>query len=319
MPPRELYARRSEHGWAILARSRHGVGEHAWASLESLEATWCLASPFAHRAEDADALAIDLARDWQSCVPRDILFLSGLAVGSPLFLGLVRALTPRYGLTTDAVPVTRRFRASLRDGEAGFLSRRSPSLRHRLRQSEKKALRAGVTFAPLAATTARDAHALLERLIALESRSWKGLAGDGLLLPSLQAFYREMLPALAEAHTLRVQVGTKDGVDVALIVGAVTRTPSGPTYRGLQFSFDNAYRSLSLGNLAQLVQVRALIDEGVTLYDLGSDVDYKRRWGEDAFDTVTLVAVPLALRIRLPDVSMAGVSVPGLSMTDANS
>ena len=53
-----------------------------------------------------------------------------------------------------------------------------------------------------------------------------------------------------------------------------------------------------LGNLAQLQQITALADEGVALYDLGSEVDYKRRWGEDCLETLTIVAIPRALRVR---------------------
>ncbi len=104
-----------------------------------------------------------------------------------------------------------------------------------------------------------------------------------------------MLPRLARRGAVRAQVGKRDGEDVAIVVGGVIDTPGGVAYRGLQFSFDDRLRPLGLGNVAQLAQIEALSREGVALYDLGSDVDYKRRWGEGCLTTVTLVAVPRRL------------------------
>jgi len=37
--------------------------------------------------------------------------------------------------------------------------------------------------------------------------------------------------------------------------------------------------------------IRQLSDEGVALYDLGSDIAYKERWAEGGLTTVTLVAL----------------------------
>jgi CelD/BcsL family acetyltransferase involved in cellulose biosynthesis len=297
MPPRELYCRRGEHGWALLARRVHEDStSRAWSSLESLESAWCLASPLAAREGEELSFARELAAEWATSASRDVLFLSGLVEGSPLFLGLVTLLRGTHALTTQLAPKARRFRASLAGGTDGFLARRSSSFRERLRQAERKAARAGVHFEPVPAATEADAIALYDRLLAVEARSWKGLSGEGLLVPSMQEFYRHMLPMLAPTQALRARVGRRGGDDVAMIVGAVIETCEGPTYRGLQFSFDDAHRALSLGNLAQLDQIRSLSDEGVACYDLGSEVDYKRRWGEGCLETVTLVAVPHALR-----------------------
>ena len=75
---------------------------------------------------------------------------------------------------------------------------------------------------------------------------------------------------------------------VAYILGAVL----GDTYRGLQASFDQDYEPYSLGSLAHYHQIAELCASGVAAYDLGTDVEYKRRWGEDGLETVALVAVP---------------------------
>jgi hypothetical protein len=295
MGGREPFCRRGEHGWMLLARRTWDSGV---TSLEALESAWRLASPFAlHEGSDAGRFADELVDEWRSAAPFDVLVLSGLAPASRLFGELVRALSPSYGLRTDAIPPTLRFRASLQGGVDGFFSRRSPKMRGALRAAERRAAASGVSFEEAACSSA-SSRELYERLLALEARSWKGMEGDGLLGASMQAFYRRMLPMLAEDGSLRAQIGRKDGEDVAMLVGALIETEAGRTFRGLQFSFDDRFRSLALGNLAQLAQIRALVDEGALLYDLGSDVEYKRRWGEDAFETLTLVAVPHELRGR---------------------
>lgn len=291
--PRELWCRRGEHGWAVLARRRF---DHGGSTLEPLELAWCLASPLICTGDPA-AFAEELRLELAASAPLDVLVLGGLVPGSALTDALVSALKGRYRFRTDLVPPTRRFRASLDGGVPGFLRRRSPSFRTRLRQAERKALRAGVSFEPVAAETEADALALHARLCALEERSWKWAEGGGLAVPAMAAFYGEMLPRLARRGAVRVQVGRLAGEDVALIVGGVSETPDGVVYRGLSFSFDDAHRALSLGNLAQLAQITALTSASgplVQLYDLGSEVEYKARWGELCLDTVTLVAVPRA-------------------------
>jgi hypothetical protein len=290
MPPRTLFARRGESGWVTLARvDRVGVRP----ALEPLEAAWCLASPLAFSGDPA-ALARELAAELMRDEPSAVLFLAGIVETSSLFRALVTALAPAYRLSARVAPPTRRFRASLEGGVDGFLSRRSPSFRAGLRQAVRKASASGVRFEPVRVESEADATVLYARLLAVEARSWKGLAGDGLTLPEMQKFYAEMLPRLARKSAIRAQVGVCDGEDVAMVVGGVVDTAEGPVYRGLQFSFDDAHRSLSLGNLAQLAQITTLTAEGVAIYDLGSEVEYKRRWGEQCFETVTLVAVPRA-------------------------
>lgn len=292
MPPRELVCRRGEHGWVVLARRLHDVG---WSALEPLEAGWLLGCPFAFDGDPRD-LAREFAAECARSFPRDLLFLSGVAPLSPLFDALVEALEDRYELDTTTIPFTRRFRADLTGGVDGFLSRRTPRFRANLRQAERRAARLGVRFEPLAVTGEREAEALLSRAVALEAKSWKGRGGDGLAVPEMAEFYRLMLPGLARRGALRAQVGVHEGRDVAVIFGANIATPEGLTHRGLQFSFDDDYRACSLGNLAQLAQLTALSAEGVALYDLGSEVEYKQRWGELCLETATIVGVPQALR-----------------------
>ena len=53
-------------------------------------------------------------------------------------------------------------------------------------------------------------------------------------------------------------------------------------------SFRTGYESLGLGNFMQYSQVEYMCQEGVKLYDLGQDIEYKYRWGETRFATKAL-------------------------------
>jgi CelD/BcsL family acetyltransferase involved in cellulose biosynthesis len=62
-------------------------------------------------------------------------------------------------------------------------------------------------------------------------------------------------------------------------------------YRGLQFSYDDALTRHNIGSLLQVRQIAELCDAGVARYDLGTEMEYKRRWAEDIMETEMLVLV----------------------------
>ena len=97
-----------------------------------------------------------------------------------------------------------------------------------------------------------------------------------------------MVPRLAQGDGLRMLFAIHGGEDVAYVFGGVFRG----VYRGLQMSFDVECREMSLGNLVQYAMVQRLCEEGVEIYDLGSDLDYKRRWAEELHETVALIVRP---------------------------
>jgi CelD/BcsL family acetyltransferase involved in cellulose biosynthesis len=103
----------------------------------------------------------------------------------------------------------------------------------------------------------------------------------------MRAFYGAMLPrlcALGQQRTIFAKIGERD---VGYILGAVM----GGEYRGLQFSYDDELRELGIGGLLQFQQVTELCEEGVGRYDLGTEMDYKRRWAEEIMETEMLVLV----------------------------
>ena len=102
---------------------------------------------------------------------------------------------------------------------------------------------------------------------------------------NMAPFYDHMTAYLARRGMLRLVFARLDGEDIAMGFGGIL----GDTFRGLQMSYDERHRHLSLGNLIQLALITRVADEGVARYDLGTEMDYKRRWSEPGMETVALV------------------------------
>jgi CelD/BcsL family acetyltransferase involved in cellulose biosynthesis len=92
------------------------------------------------------------------------------------------------------------------------------------------------------------------------------------------------------AGTARLRARSPPGLagrDIGYILGAVFEDE----YRGLQFSYNDEHAALGIGGLLQYHQVVELCAAGVARYDLGTEMDYKRRWAEDVMTTEMLVLV----------------------------
>lgn len=281
MPAREPWLFEDEHGYVAMMRGRHADG---WRYVEPLESMWGLACPVIGRdsarlAASFARLCRERARDW------DVALLSGVTPGSALGLSLIKQLAPRYELRLG--PRAVRHVADLGGGVDAFLARRSRNFRRSLRRALRDAEAAGIEFETVRATDAATALAAYERIVRVEARSWKGLVGVGIDSGTMHGFYRDMLPRLAAHDRLRVIFARHQEHDVGYILGAVFLG----TYRGLQFSFDAEARTLALGNLCQYRQIEALCREGVTRYDLGTEMEYKRRWSDITHETISLIAL----------------------------
>lgn len=280
MPPGQPLIAAGEAGFlAAVVRLR---GELR--ALEPCEASWGLASPLVGArpellADAASEILIAREADW------DLLVLSGLPLGSPLLDRLARRLSRRYRVGLG--PVTRRHIASLAGGLDGFLSRRPRGLRKTLRQGLRRAAAEGIRFEAVHTGDPDTADALFERVLAVERRSWKGRSGVGLVEEPMREFYRRVSRRLAASGQHRLLFARLGEEDVGFVLGAVF----GNTYRGLQFSFDERYARVGLGNLAQYHQLCELSrDPGIVSYDLGTGGEYKADWAEDGWDSVCLVA-----------------------------
>jgi CelD/BcsL family acetyltransferase involved in cellulose biosynthesis len=279
MEPGELVLEGGGDGLIALAhRRRDGLS-----LLEGLEASWGLGSPLI--GPDRRGLAATLSSilagrsDWELAV------LPGLPLGSPLLGAVAATLADRFRLATG--PLTRRHVASLAGGVDGFLGRRSAGTRKSLRRAARRAAAAGISFEAHRPRRAAELDALITRAVAVEARSWKRRDG-GLAIPGMRRFYFRLGHRLIADGRLRVLVASLGDEDVAYVLGAVF----GDTYRGLQFSFDDRYRDVGLGNLAQLRQIEQLVAEPeIRTYDLGTGGAYKRAWAELTRDSVCLVAI----------------------------
>jgi len=279
MPPCEPILYRGEAGFLAAGLRLHEDVR----VVEPLEAMWGLASPLVGPAAAPLAShAADVVRarqmDW------DAVIFTGLMVDSALLQALVRRLGARYRIALG--PQTIRHVASLDGGAGGFLARRSRGTRKSLRQSERRARAAGIGFEEDSARDLAGAERLFERILAVEQRSWKGRARIGLDTEGMRDFYRLMTQRLATAGRLRVLFARRGDEDVGYVLGAVF----GDTYRGLQFAFDDRFRAVGLGNLAQLEQVQRL-EPAIVRYDLGTGGEYKRAWAELEVTSVALIAV----------------------------
>jgi hypothetical protein len=278
MPPRTPYAFRSDHGYFAAMRGIHPAG---FAYVEPLELAWGLASPVI----GADAVAVGeevvalLAskRDWQ------VAILPGMADDGPQ-RRTIEARAPARWERRLGTPTVRHV-ASLEGGVDGYVARRSRDLRKSLRKGLRAAAADGITFASVRVGDAAAATALYARIQAVEARSWKSAEAVGIGAGPMREFYAAMLPRLAPVGRQRTIFARHGEVDVGYILGAVF----GGEYRGLQFSYDDDYARFGLGGLLQYHQIVELCAEGVERYDLGTDMDYKRRWAERQVSTGMLI------------------------------
>jgi len=282
MPARTSFVHRGDAGWLAAMRGVHASG---LTYIEPLELAWGLASPLVGAdaealAEEVVALLVRRRADFQ------VALFPGLAPDAPALRALLarvpEAWERRWGQATI------RHVASLAGGVDGFLSRRSRNFRKALRHARRGADAAGITFESVRATEEAGAARLYRRILAVEDRSWKAREGVGITTGPMHDFYQAMVRRLAARGRQRTLFARAEGRDVAYVLGAVFAGE----YRGLQFSYDDALERHSLGSLCQYHQIVELCAEGVERYDLGTDMDYKRRWAEDRLETELLVLIP---------------------------
>ena len=263
---------REEHALACLARYREG-GMNVVGGLEPL---WGFACPLLGPDPAAGAGLVRHAlagdRTW------DVIALGGMPLNRAVIETVAGQLAPlgQIGLAEGIVRQVADLGADLE----GFWARRSSRFRRNLRRAQRLATDAGLEFVDVSADP--DLHA---RLLRIEGDSWKGRAGDGLASPTMASFYRLQLDRLRRQGRVRAFVATLDSRDVGFIVGGCRDG----RYRGLQLSYTESVRDLSVGHLLQAREVERLVAEGVHTYDLGMDLPYKRSWADRAVPSATLV------------------------------
>lgn len=215
-----------------------------------------------------------------------VAVVGGQRQDSVLSAHIVRRLDRSHRLLHGPEEV--RVRADLTGGADACWSRRSGRFRQRMRNIERNATSRGVEIHDLSAD---DPDSVIDRILAIEARSWKGRADDGLANEDLADFYRRMAWRLARADALRALVAVSDDGDAPEDIGYILGGVRGATYRGLQLSYAHGWADLGVGHLLQLHQLRAVAREGIEVYDLGMDMPYKRRWADGEHATFAIIAV----------------------------
>jgi len=273
-------AREGDAFVALAAQNEPQIG----VVLQPLETMWGFASPLVG-AGSCDLLR-ELLDDSATRVGRVPLLLSGIPLTRTRLEPLLRMLAERFALRPLAETV--RFQASLDAGFDAWLARRKPGFRRNLRAARRRTREAGVRFESARPADAAATAAAYERVLAIERDTWKTRSGNGVDRGPMRDFYARMLPRLALRGELRVLFATRDSSDLGYLYGGV----AGPLFRGLQFSFREAARELGLGNVLQAEMLERLCAEGIAVYDLGSQSEYKRRWAEPGLVTAGLLARP---------------------------
>lgn len=246
-------------------------------ALVPLESYWFFGSPLLgeHAAELLDE-ALDVHAARSGCFPR--VLISGIRTGGRRAAMLARRFGGRFLLLRVAEGL--QCAASLRGGLDGFLSRRSANHRHKLAKAARRARQAGIVFERHMPCSAEEAAPLYERMLAVESTSWKGLGACGMTEMPARRLYAVLSANLARQGMARIMFARHEGTDIGFIFGGRT----GAFYRGQQFSYSHAWKHWSIGNLLQVEQVRWLCEEGVERYDMGpldtEAMRYKEHWTE---------------------------------------
>lgn len=280
-PPTVAIAQEAEGALFVGGLARLGDGTEV---LAPLEMAWGLSCPLLGR--DAGAVAALTRRVVTHPTPWQVAIITGVDLGAPHGQAVADGMAAAGSVRLGGEP-TVRWIASLEGGVDGYLARRSRNFRRALARGQRRAREVGVVFERIDATTAAGARAAYARALAVEAKTWKHADGVGLIGTAMERFYADMVVRLAQGGGHRQIMARLDGEDIGYILGGVFAG----AYRGLQFGYATTARSLSLGGLMQMETIGQLCAEGVSRYDLGTDLDYKRRWAEIEFQTVALVVV----------------------------
>ncbi len=240
--------------------------------LQPFEMSWAFGTPLVGESIEACVqLSLEvLLRDrpsWEMAV------FSGLPEGGALAAELRRTLGAHF--YSESIAGSHCDQALLHDGLEAWLERRSRNFRVGLRKSERAAQEQGISFEWIDGEC--DGAALLERILRIEQRSWKGEAGKSIYRsPAYKGFYETLCGRLGKRGLLRTIFAQRNEQDIAYAFGGVV----GSVYRGFQISYNDEFAAIGLGNLLQWQQMQKLAQEGITLYDLGMEMAYKKRWAD---------------------------------------
>ncbi len=265
----------SPAGFVVLSQATGPDGNNVLVPPESM---WGFASPII--GSQPEILAHHLLDALNADPSWDLLLLTGLAPDGRIENAVRRTLHEHYPIYSG--PGMTRCRIDI----PTFRSIETSKQRRERRRVARRCAEQDVeVIDPLSdETTMKETikDTIFRRVLQVEAQSWKGLEGSGIIEPTLQEFYRAMIDRLP-VERLRVLFAQLDGEDIGYIIGH-TR---GDEYRGLQISYADHYRHLSIGSLLQSAEIARAEASGVETYDLGMDMEYKQQWATHTFTTRT--------------------------------
>jgi hypothetical protein len=246
--------------------------------LTPIECMWFFGNPLlgSHPVDLLAETLSDIEQLYHPIFPT--IMISGLVPNGSLIQKLRKRLGYKFKFSLHGLEL--QCAASLSGGVDGFLSRRSGNHRRKLKKQIKRAAENGVYFERHSPSSNSEVEEIYSRMISIELASWKGSGKCGMAEPRPKKFYNIMMKRLALSKNARIILARHEGKDIGYIFGGM----AGKVYRGQQFSFDDQWRSASIGNILQFEQIKWLCEEASTRYDMGPlnghKMEYKRHWTE---------------------------------------
>lgn len=252
--------------WLLFRRSERGF----WQPFES---AWMFACPVVGPdPESAVDLFAEAVRD-PGLGRMRAFALGGIPDGSPVQERL-RDLARRSRWRMEEFPGTDSLIIDLAAGAEPWLERRSRKFRRSLDAARRRCESAGLRV---------ESHRgpadgrIFERMLHLQRRTAKWASGSDIFLePAYRAFYERLFNDLSLQGAIRLLFATRENEDLGYLFGGVL----GDEYRGLQMSYDARMASCGVGNWLQWENLRERAAEGIAVYDLGMEAEYKWRWAD---------------------------------------
>jgi hypothetical protein len=231
--------------------------------LTPIEPLWFFGNPLLgrHSVDLFSDTLVDIEKIYSPIFPK--IVISGIRPNGSLYRRLRKRFDGKFDFILHSSGI--QCASSLHGGLDGFLSRRSSNHRRHLKKQGKRVSGNDISFERHSPASNQEAEDVYSRMISVELASWKGIEQCGMAEQRPKKFYGIMMKRLAFSKSARVIFAKHEGEDIGFIFGGM----AGETYRGQQFSYDEKWRTASIGNMMQLEKIKWLCEEGAKKYDMG--------------------------------------------------
>ncbi|MEM1009499.1 MAG: GNAT family N-acetyltransferase [Myxococcota bacterium] len=279
-PSRQLFVVNRDGYWFV---SCVGPIQRFKYVLQPLEMRWAFGCPLV--GEDPYQAALFVEEVLRQHSMWDMAIFTGLPEFGELEQQLSKTLGKFY--TCELFEGSHCDQARIEQGLDMWLSRRSRSFRANLRRSARRAQEQDIRFVP--PEPEECGETLFQRIMRIETQSWKSQSKQSIYQsPMYHNFYRELCVQMSLDQSLHVLFAKQHDRDIGYVYGGVL----GPIYRGFQLTYDEEFAPLGIGNLLQWEMLQRLADEYMELYDLGMEMDYKKKWADQLQRFRTLLVFP---------------------------